>query len=394
MFFIICQGCAQGVPRTLTQKVKIMPGAMSTTEYLPLLKDKKVGLVVNQTSLIGSVHLVDSLISRGVQVVRLYAPEHGLRGQADAGETIKDGVDTKTGIPVTSLYGDKKKPTKSDLEGIDVMVFDIQDVGVRFYTYISTLHYLMEGLAEANVPLIILDRPNPNGHYIDGPMMDTSKYRSFVGMHPIPVVHGLTIGEYGGMINGEKWIKKSCVLTVIRCKNYDHTSFYDLPVRPSPNLPNIRSILLYPGICFFEGTTGSLGRGTSSPFQVVGHPEYPDKTFSFTPQQTPGALHPPLEGKTCYGVDLTKTNVDSLFANAYMDLSVLLSFYNRMATASFFTPAWFDKLAGGPSLRESILAGKTEAEIRQSWVPGLREFQKKRVKYLLYADSLQCEKRG
>ncbi len=392
MFFIICQGCAQGVPRTLPEKVEVMPGALSTSEYLPLLKGKKVGLVVNQTSLIGSVHLVDSLINRGVKIVRLYAPEHGLRGQADAGETIKDGVDTKTGIPVTSLYGDKKKPSKGDLAGIDVMVFDIQDVGVRFYTYISTLHYLMEGLAEANVPLIILDRPNPNGHYIDGPMMDTSQYRSFVGMHPIPVVHGLTIGEYGQMINGEKWIKKSCALTVIKCKNYDHTTFYDLPVKPSPNLPNIRSILLYPGICFFEGTTGSLGRGTSTPFQVVGHPEYPNKTFSFTPQPTPGALHPPLEGKTCYGVDLTKMNVDSLFALGHMDLSILLSFYGKMKTDGFFTPAWFDKLAGGPSFRESILAGKTESQIRESWVEGLKSFQKKRVKYLVYADSPGCEK--
>ena len=367
-----------------------MPGALSTTEYLALLKGKKVGLVVNQSSRIGSAHLVDSLLNRDIRIVRLFAPEHGLRGQADAGETIKDGLDTKTDIPVTSLYGDKKKPSKDDLQGIDVMVFDIQDVGVRFYTYISTLHYLMEGLAEANVPLIIFDRPNPNGHYIDGPMMDTAGYGSFVGMHPIPVVHGMTIGEYGQMINGEKWIKKSCVLTVIKCKNYNHTTFYELPVRPSPNLPDIRSILLYPGICFFEGTVASLGRGTSTPFQVVGHPDFPDKNFSFTPQPTPGALHPPLEGKTCYGIDLTMTNVDSLFGMSHMDLSVMFRFYGKMPREKFFNPSWFDKLAGGPSLREALIAGKTEAEIRESWIPGLKAFQVKREKYLLYPDSPGC----
>ncbi|MDQ3015417.1 MAG: DUF1343 domain-containing protein [Bacteroidota bacterium] len=370
----------------------ISPGAWSVNAYLPLLEGKNVGLVVNQSSLIGQIHLVDSLLSRNVRVVRLFAPEHGLRGNADAGEVIKDGFDTRTGLKVISLYGEKKKPSKEDLTGVDVMVFDIQDVGVRFFTYISTLHYLMEGLAEAGVPLIILDRPNPNGHYIDGPVIDTSAYQSFVGMHPIPVVHGLTIGEYGRMINGEKWIKQQCELTVIPCKNYDHSSYYELPVKPSPNLPNIRSILLYPGICFFEGTVASLGRGTNTPFQVAGHPDYPDHSFSFTPVPTPGALHPPLEGKRCYGEDLSNLSVDSLFRLSRIELSTLINFYKKMDASTFFNASWFDKLAGGPSLRESIQAGWSEQKIRDSWTTNLKSFQQRRKLYLLYPDAIGCSK--
>ncbi|MEO5906066.1 MAG: DUF1343 domain-containing protein [Saprospiraceae bacterium] len=363
-----------------------MPGAWMTEDYIPLLEGKRVGLVVNQTSMIRDKHLVDSLLSRMIKVECIYAPEHGFRGKADAGSHIKDGVDSTTGVRITSLYGDKKKPTPGDLEGIDVMVFDIQDVGARFYTYISTLHYLMEGLAEAGIPLIILDRPNPNGHYVDGPILDTVHYRSFVGMHPIPVVHGMTIGEYGQMINGEKWIHSKCELTVIPCKNYDHTMSYHLPVKPSPNLPNQRSILLYPGICFFEGTVASLGRGTTTPFQVVGHPDYPDKSFSFTPVPTPGALHPPLEGKTCYGMDLTMLSEESLFLSARLDLTTLLSFYQKMPKETFFNAAWFDKLAGGPAFRESILAGWSEDQIRESWRHNLEAFKSIRNKYLLYHD--------
>ncbi len=386
LFLIIYQGCGTApLPVEPDPKV-IMPGAWMTEDYMHLLEGKRVGLVVNQTSMIKDKHLVDSLLSRMIKVERIYAPEHGFRGKADAGSYIKDGVDSTTGVRIISLYGDKKKPTPGDLEGIDVVVFDIQDVGARFYTYISTLHYLMEGLVEAGIPLIIFDRPNPNGHYVDGPILDTVHYRSFVGMHPIPVVHGMTIGEYGQMINGEKWIRGKCDLTVIPCKNYDHTMAYHLPKKPSPNLPNQRSILLYPGICFFEGTVASLGRGTSKPFQVVGHPDYPDKSFSFTPMPTPGALHPPLEGKTCYGMDLSLLNEESLFLSARLDLTTLLAFYQRMPKENFFNVSWFDKLAGGPSFREAILAGMTEKQIRESWKPGFDAFKEKRKKYLLYPD--------
>ena len=346
--------------------------------------------MVNQTSLIDKTHLLDSLLGRDINVVKIYAPEHGLRGQADAGEIIKDDLDKRTGLPVISLYGKKKKPSPADLSGIDILVFDIQDVGARFYTYISTLHYLMEAAGENKIPLIVLDRPNPNGHYVDGPLLDTVHYRSFIGMHPVPVVYGMTIGELGQMINGEKWIKAECQLTVISCTNYDHQKLYELPVRPSPNLPNIRSILLYPGICFFEGTSCSLGRGTSSPFQVVGHPEFPDKTFSFVPTPNPGAMTPPLEGKTCYGMDLTRVDIDSLFETRHLDLSVLLDFYHKLPKEDFFNAAFFDKLAGGPGLRESIQKGWTEAQIRESWQNDLEMFKVLRQPYLLYADTINC----
>lgn len=367
-----------------------MPGAWSTETYLPLLGNKQVGLVVNHTSLIEATHLADSLLQRGVRIKKIFAPEHGLRGLADAGEVIKDGVDVKTGIRVVSLYGEKKKPSPADLDGIDVIVFDIQDVGVRFYTYISTLHYIIESAGENNIPLIVLDRPNPNGHYIDGPLLDTAKYRSFVGMHPIPVVYGMTMGELAQMIAEEGWVKSKCNLTVIPCANYDHDTPYELPVRPSPNLPNQRAILLYPGLCFFEGTVASVGRGTSFPFQVVGHPDYPDTSFSFVPQPMPGAMKPPLEGQVCYGIDLRKAKVDSLFNSAKMDLTVLLDFYNKMPKERFFNASWFDKLAGGPSFRESIQKGMTEAQIRESWVRDIEAFKIKRAKYLLYPDSVNC----
>jgi uncharacterized protein YbbC (DUF1343 family) len=371
--------------------VAILPGAWDTEAYIPLISGKKVGLIVNHTSLISKTHLLDSLLSRNINVVKIFAPEHGLRGEADAGEVIKDGIDTKTGIKVISLYGEKKKPSSVDLSGLDILVFDIQDVGVRFYTYISTLHYLMEAAGENKIPLIVLDRPNPNGHYIDGPLMDTAHYRSFVGMHPIPVVYGMTIGELGQMINGEKWIKSECHLTVIPCKNYDHQKSYDLPIKPSPNLPNLRSILLYPGICFFEGTTASLGRGTSTPFQVVGHPEYPDKSFSFVPSPNPGAMHPPLEGKRCFGVDLSGLPVDSLFQSRQLNLTVLLDFYQKMSKENFFNAPWFDKLAGSPAFRESIQKGWTEVRIRESWKKDLEEFRVRRKPYLLYPESTNMD---
>ena len=392
MFFIICQGCAQSEStHTIVFEEGIKPGAWSTEAYIPLIASKKVGLVVNQTSLIGNVHLLDSLLGRGVNVVKLFVPEHGFRGEADAGEHIKDGSDARTGLPVISIYGNKKKPTPADLKGVEMLLFDIQDVGVRFYTYISTLHYLMEAAAENNIPLIVLDRPNPNGHYIDGPVLDTIGYQSFVGMHPIPVVYGMTMGELGKMINGEGWIHSPCELTVIPCTNYDHTKTYELPVKPSPNLPNLRSVLLYPGLCFFEGTPVSVGRGTMTQFQVVGHPDYPDKTFSFIPKPVPGAMQPPLEGKVCYGIDLTEANVDSLFRTARINLSVLLDFYKKLPKENFFNASWFDKLAGGPGFRESIQSGNTEQEIRALWKNDIESFKKRRVLYLLYPDAPDCK---
>ncbi len=387
MFFIICQGCAQIPANKTTYKEAIAPGAWQTDLYLPLLKGKRVGLTVNQTSTIGNTHLIDSLISRGVNVVKIFAPEHGLRGLADAGATVNDSVDQKTGIKVISLYGAKKKPSAEDLDSIDIMVFDLQDVGVRFFTYISTLHYMMEATGIQSIPLVVLDRPNPNGNYIDGPVLDTVRFRSFVGMDPIPVVYGMTIGELAGMINGEKWISSKCDLTVIKCKNYDHSMMYDLPIKPSPNLPNLRSILLYPSLCFFEGTIVSLGRGTSMPFQVAGHPKYPDSSFSFVPKSIPGALHPPLEGKKCYGIDLTKINVDSLFDTRQMNLSILIHFYVTMKEEYFFNPSWFDRLAGGPGFREGIISSWTEAQIRGSWKKGIEAFKERRKVYLLYPDA-------
>ena len=387
VIFTICPACSQ-TPASLSDKVtkaEVFPGAWSTETYLPLLKGKRVGILVNQTSTIGKTHLIDSLVSRGVNVVKIFAPEHGLRGTADAGAELSDSIDRKSGLPIISLYGNKKTPSRDDLKDLDVVVFDIQDVGVRFYTYISTLQYLMEAMATVRKPLIVLDRPNPNGHYIDGPVLDF-KYRSFVGLNPIPVVYGMTIGELGQLINGEGWIFDTCYLTVIPCKNYDHNTMYDLPIKPSPNLPNLRSILLYPGLCFFEGTNISIGRGTDQQFQVAGNPDYPDKKFSFTPKAQPGATNPPLKDKKCYGLNLSNANVDSLFALRHMDLSVLLSFYQKMDTTGFFNASWFDKLAGGPTFRESILKGWSEEQLRESWKSDIDKFKEKRKRYLLYKD--------
>ena len=363
-----------------------MPGAWHTEAYLPLLKGKRVGLVVNQTSTIGKTHLVDSLISLGVNVVTLFTPEHGLRGVVEAGAHINDSIDAITGVKIVSLYGQKKAPGVADLKEIDILIFDIQDVGARFYTYISTLYVIMKPMAEAGIPLLLLDRPNPNGHYIDGPLLDTVKYKSFVGMLPIPVVHGMTMGELAQMINGEKWIPMACTLTVIPCRNYDHTMAYELPARPSPNLPNQRSIMLYPGICFFEGTVMSLGRGTTMPFQVVGHPDYPDHAFSFTPVSTTAAKNPPLKDKLCFGIDLSHLDVDSLFHQRKIDLSILLKCYAVMDKGTFFNASWFDTLAGNSSLREAITAGWSEEQIRESWRADLQKFNERRKVYLLYPD--------
>lgn len=377
------------VSTIFSQQNKMQTGAERTAFYLPSLKGKNIGLVVNQTSMIGSVHLVDSLLVLGVNVKKIFAPEHGFRGNADAGEKISDSKDPKTGIQIISIYGSKKAPDKVDFDGIDLLIFDIQDVGTRFYTYISTLHYVMISCADNKIPLMIFDRPNPNGHFVDGPVLDIA-YQSFVGMHPIPVVHGMTIGEYAKMIAGEKWMGENKVidLQVISCLNYKHTDDYNLPVPPSPNLPNMRSIYLYPSICYFEGTQISLGRGTNKQFQVLGAPLLNAGDFYFTPEPKPGAKTPPQLGKRCRGIDLSGLDINQLKGKKSIDLSYLIQMYKDYPDKeSFFLPGlFFDKLAGSSALREMIQAGYTEKQIKETWQPGLNAFKKIREKYLLYAD--------
>ncbi|MHA3788265.1 exo-beta-N-acetylmuramidase NamZ family protein [Flavobacterium hauense] len=365
----------------------IVTGAENYSNYLPLLKDKQVGIVTNQTGIITlenrtKISIVDFLLVKKINIKKIYAPEHGFRGTADAGELIKDGKDTKTGLPIISLYGDNKKPKADQLKGIDVLIFDLQDVGARFYTYISSLHYIMEACAEQNIPLIVLDRPNPNGGIIDGPTLEKEN-TSFVGMHPIPVLHGMTIGEYAKMINGEKWLKGGiqCKLTVIACANYNRDQFYHLPVKPSPNLPNDQAINLYASLCFFEGTNVSLGRGTDKQFQIYGSPDLPKTGFSFTPMPNEGAKEPPLKGIVCYGEDLSKApKVKQL------ELKWLLKTYEETADKSKFFIPFFSKLAGTKTLQQQIVSGKTEDEIRNSWRPGLAKFKATRKKYLIYAE--------
>ncbi|MCZ2102088.1 MAG: DUF1343 domain-containing protein [Chitinophagales bacterium] len=392
LIYILLLGQCEPLHHDIKQDLhseKVTTGAQQTERYLPIIVGKNVALVVNQTSTIHDIHLVDTLLNRNISIKAIFAPEHGFRGKADAGETIKDTRDKKTGIPVLSLYGNKKKPSKEDFAGIDVVVFDIQDVGVRFYTYISTLHYIMEACAEQNIPLIVLDRPNPNGYFIDGEVLDL-KYQSFVGMHPIPTVYGMTIGEYAQMINGEGWLDNhiKAQLTVIPCQNYDHSTYYELPINPSPNLPDMRAILLYPSICFFEGTTLSLGRGTDKPFQYIGHPAL-KSAFSFIPKPTEGAKHPPLEGKFCYGQDLSSISLSEVRARKTIDLSYLIDFYKQMQDVEqkfWLDNHFIDKLAGSDQLRKQISNGDSEDSIRASWQTGLQAFKKIRSKYLLYQD--------
>ncbi len=359
-------------------------GIEQTAEYLPLLKGKRVGIVSNQTGMINGKHLLDTLLAMGVNVQCVLAPEHGFRGNADAGAHVSDSVDAKTGVKILSIYGKKKKPSKEIMSTIDVVVFDMQDVGARFYTYISTLHYVMQACAENNKMMVVLDRPNPNGHYVDGPRNDTT---SFIGMHPVPVVHGMTIGEYAQMINGEGWLGAGlkCDLKVISMKNYNHQMKYNLPVHPSPNLATMTSIYLYPSLCFFEGTVVSVGRGTDHAFEIYGHPNYADTTYSFTPRSIAGkSMEPPLKGEKCYGKDLSLLNEDTIRAHG-LDLSYLLEAYQKTKVKDFFSLSkHFDLLAGSSTLRKQILAGKTEAEIRASWKEDLEKFKVLRAKYLLY----------
>ena len=363
------------------QSISFITGADNSENYLPLLKDKKVGVVSNQTGVLSNnTHLVDFLVSNAIQVQKIFAPEHGFRGTADAGELIIDGKDTKTGLPIISLYGANKKPKPEQLEGIDILVFDIQDVGARFYTYISSLHYIMEACAENNIPLLVLDRPNPNGYIIDGPILE-KEYSSFVGMHPVPVLYGMTIGEYAQMINGEKWLKESlqCNLKVIPCVDYDRNASYHITERPSPNLPNDHAINLYASLCFFEGTNVSVGRGTDKQFQIYGSPYLPQSGFSFIPQPNFGAKEPMHKDVTCFGEDLT--TIDPV---SQIELKWLIRAYNTTADkTSFFNP-FFTKLAGTQTLQLQIEEGISERKIKKSWKPGLDQFKEIRKKYLLY----------
>jgi uncharacterized protein YbbC (DUF1343 family) len=353
-----------------------------------MISGKKIAVAANQTSMIGSVHLMDSLVSCGIDIVRIFSPEHGFRGNEDDGALVKDGIDQKTGIQIRSLYQESKKPDKSDLEDIDIVIFDIQDVGIRFYTFISTLHYIMEACAENGKSLIVLDRPNPHGFYIDGPLLKP-EYRSFVGMHEVPLVYGMTIGEYAMMINGEGWLSGGlkCNLTVIPCANYDHLSKYDLPVRPSPNLPTMNGVYLYPSLAFFEGTVLSVGRGTDFPFEVFGHPDLTGCSFTFIPESRPGAeTNPVLKGQECKGVDLRYLRDIGHERPARIDLQWLMFAYSHIPDTGEFFNDYFEKLAGNDILRKQIIMGLTEDEIRESWKEDLEKFKTIRKKYLLYKD--------
>ncbi|HRH71076.1 MAG TPA: DUF1343 domain-containing protein [Flavobacteriales bacterium] len=365
----------------------LLTGAERTAEYVPSLSGQRVAVVTNQTGRVGQRHLVDTLLALKVNITKVFAPEHGFRGDADAGEHVHNGVDSLTKLPLVSLYGDNKKPTAGQLADVDLFLFDIQDVGVRFYTYISTLHYIMEAAVEHKKKVVVLDRPNPNGFYVDGPVLDPA-FKSFVGMHPVPLVHGMTIGEYAGMINGEGWLKggKQCDMRVIPCSGYTHDMKFVPPIRPSPNLPNGSSIWLYPSLGLFEGTIVSVGRGTEKPFQCIGYPGCPIGRYRFTPQAMPGAKNPPYLGKECSGLDLRDYGAFQSRMEKRINLQWLIGMYHSAPDTAAFFSSFFDKLAGGTTLREQIVSGAEEDAIRNSWKPGLEAFRALRAKYLLYPD--------
>ncbi|MBE9469020.1 MAG: DUF1343 domain-containing protein [Bacteroidetes bacterium] len=378
----LLSGCKNFSSQNNNNKIKIIVGAENTNEYLPTLTNKKVAIVANQSSYIKHTHIVDSLLSLNINVVKIFAPEHGLRGAADAGEHINNNIDKQTGIPIISLYGKNKKPQSEDLQNIDIIIFDIQDVGVRFYTYISTMHYVMEACAENNIDFLVLDRPNPNGFLVDGPVLDTN-FRSFVGMHKVPMVYGMTIGEYALMINGEGWLKNNekCKLKVIKCKNYTHQTLYNLPIKPSPNLPNMKSVNLYPSLGLFEGTVVSVGRGTNFPFQVIGHPDFKNNNFSFMPKSIMGAAkNPKFKNVKCFGLDLRNMKID----NSKINLNLLISAYRNLNIGDKFFNPYFKNLAGNNILRQQIIDQLSEKEIRKTWKKDLLTFKKIRKKYLLY----------
>ncbi|HNW49411.1 MAG: DUF1343 domain-containing protein [Bacteroidales bacterium] len=367
----------------------IKTGAESVSEYLPLLQGKKVAVLSNQTGMIGKTHLVDSLVALKINIVAIMSPEHGFRGDADAGEHVSSSVDQKTGIPIKSLYeGNTGKPASELMKEIDVMVFDLQDVGVRFYTYLTTMARMMEACAENGVKMVILDRPNPIGFYVDGPILDM-KYKSGVGWLPIPTVHGMTLGELAGMINGEKWLKDGiqCDIKVIKCKNYTHASMYQLPVKPSPNLPDMRSIYLYPSTCYFEATPVSLGRGTTTAFQMYGHPNMKGYKFSFTPRSIPGAKFPPQLDKECFGVDLRKTPSIEEINKAGINLEYVVDAYKNLNLDDHFFRSFFENLIGQGYVRKMIKEGKTAAEIKAMWAGDVAKFKEQRRPYLLYPEN-------
>lgn len=372
------------------QQTEVKPlilGAERTGFYLPLLEGKTIGIIANQTSVVGNAHLVDTLVSLGVNVKSVFAPEHGFRGNASAGEKISDSKDVKTGLPIVSLYGSNYKPKPEVLEGIDIVIFDIQDVGVRFYTYISTMSFMMEACAENNIKMLVLDRPNPNGHLVDGPVLK-SEFSSFVGLHQIPVLHGMTVGEYAKMVNGEGWLNDGiqCDLTVVEMENYNRNQEYILPIAPSPNLPNQKAIYLYPSLCFFEGTNVSEGRGTDKPFQQFGYPKMPNGNTNFTPKSIEGvAKYPKLEGEKCNGIDLSAKPLDSLRNLGGLNLNWLIDTYQSYPIKEeFFKIEFFDKLAGSSELRKQITEGEKPGAILYSWQKDLEQFKKVRGKYLIY----------
>lgn len=391
---VLTAACAQHKPSepavAAVSETALRTGAERMEQYLPLLSGKRVALCGNQTSVVGTTHLVDTLLSRKVNLVKLFCPEHGFRGQAEAGAAIASGKDPQTGLPVVSLYGKNKKPAPEQLQGIDILLFDLQDVGCRFYTYISTLHFVMEAAAENGVKVIVLDRPNPNGFYVDGPVLDPA-FKTFVGMHPVPVVYGMTIGEYARMINGEKWLANGvqCDLEVVTLEGYTHKTRYKLPVAPSPNLQTPEAIYLYPSLCFFEGTNISVGRGTEHPFEMYGAPGMHAGDYRFTPHAIPGVSeNPPFKGQECRGFLLTATAANEFYkpVRGQLNLTYLLTAYQSCADKQhfFLTNNFFDKLAGTDQLRKQIIAGASKEEIRASWQPALDDFKSLRAKYLLY----------
>jgi uncharacterized protein YbbC (DUF1343 family) len=403
LFIVLFTVCVAAFSQTT---VPVIPGAERMEAYLPLLKGKSVAVFANQTSMVKNSSLVDTLLRRGIQIVKIFGPEHGFRGDADAGEEFGNTVDKKTGIPIVSLYGNHKKPTPDDLKDVDIIVFDVQDVGIRFYTFISSLQYCLEAALENHKPFLLLDRPNPNGFYVDGPVLDP-KFKSFVGMQPIPIVYGMTMGEYAMMLLGEKWLspKANDVNTynittmpsidtpfhflVIKCKNYDHNSKYILPVMPSPNLKEMQAIYIYPSTCFFEGTVMSEGRGTDKPFEIFGHPTLPDTLYSFIPKPNAGAKSSKCFYQQCYGWNISGTTEEVLKKlNGKIQLKYLLDAYQLFpGKDSFFLKTnFFNSLAGNDILMQQVKDGKTEAEIKKSWEPGLADFKKTRKKYLLYKD--------
>ena len=369
------------------QENRVIPGDEQTDAYLPLLKNQRVAIFSNHTGMIGEQHLLDVLLEKEVKVTAIFSPEHGFRGKADAGEHVSSTKDAQTGVPILSLYdGKSKKPSAASMQQFDVLLVDIQDVGLRFYTYYISICRLMDACAEHGRRMIILDRPNPNGHYVDGPVLDM-KYKSGVGWLPIPVVHGMTLGELARMVNGEGWLpgKRVCALTVIPCLNYNHQTLYRLPVAPSPNLPNMKSIYLYPSICLFEGTPVSLGRGTALPFQVYGHPQMKGYDYSFTPRSVSGAKKPPLLNQRCYGVNLS-TQSETEIREKGLDLSYVIDAYRNLKMGDRFFKPFFNLLIGNDTVRQMIQAGKSAEEIKASWQTEVEQFKKQRKPYLLYEE--------